>query len=122
MKQNIFPDANVCHTYRCYFSKICTVCAKFELFPFKKLIEIFGKFCGSFHKLDKKHVLLVPCYVSAKRSILVYHLKALTDYLGGGSRVDSIVRTGKLEARMIFYLILTGLHHKINKKPLDTAI
>ncbi len=35
-------------------------------------------------------------------------LKALTDHS---------IYTGKLEARILFYLILKGLHHKISKKP-----
>jgi hypothetical protein len=36
------------------------------------------------------------------------HLKALTDHLGGGSRVYSSICTGKLEARLFFLFHFKG--------------
>jgi hypothetical protein len=48
-------------------------------------------------------------------------LKALTDPLERGREYTHSITTGKLEARIFFYLILKGLHHKISKKPLDAA-
>ncbi len=52
-------------------------------------------------------------------------LKAVTDHLGGGSRVDSfdrdLIRTGKLEARMIFISYFKGPSSQDQQKPLDAA-
>jgi hypothetical protein len=47
--------------------------------------------------------------------------KVLTDHLEGGREYSHSIPTGKLEARIFFYLLLKGPLHKISKKPLDAA-
>ena len=46
--------------------------------------------------------------VREKAGWILWHLKALTDHLGGGSRVYSFDPTGKLEARLFFLFHFKG--------------